>query len=88
MIGVGVALTLPVLSAAAASGLPPAQFAVGSAVNQTCRQVGGAVGIAILVAILGKGHLHVDTFRHVWIYAAGMAGFTGAIGLLLRPKGN
>jgi MFS family permease len=86
MIGVGVALTLPVLSAAAASGLPPAQFAVGSAVNQTCRQVGGALGIAILVAILGKGHVEVDTFRHLWIYAAVMAGSTGVIGLLLPAK--
>jgi MFS family permease len=86
MIGLGVALTLPVLSAAAASCLPPAQFAVGSAVNQTCRQVGGALGIAILVAILGKGSLEVDTFRHLWIYAAVMAGSTGAISLLLRAK--
>jgi hypothetical protein len=86
MIGLGVALTLPVLSAAAASSLPPAQFAVGSAVNQTCRQVGGAIGIAILVAILGQGHVGVDTFRHLWIYSAAMAASTGVISLfLLRP---
>ncbi len=85
MIGVGTGLTFPVLSAAAVSNLPPAHFAVGSAVNQTCRHVGGAIGIAILVALLGHGEPTVDVFRHVWIYSAAMAVSTGLIGLLLRP---
>jgi EmrB/QacA subfamily drug resistance transporter len=88
MMGIGVALTLPVLSAAAASGLPPAQFAVGSAVNQTCRQVGGALGIAVLVAILGQGQAGVGTFRHLWIYCAAMAACTGVISLLLPPRAS
>jgi len=41
------------------SALPPSRvfeakrYAVGSAVNQTARQVGGALGVAILVVILG-----------------------------------
>jgi EmrB/QacA subfamily drug resistance transporter len=86
MVGVGVGLTLPVLSGAAVSGLPPAHFAVGSAVNQTCRQVGGAVGIAILVALLGKGtagQATLSTFRHLWIYSAMMAMSTGVISSLL-----
>ena len=39
--GLGIGLTFPVLSAAAVSSLHPERFAVGSAVNQTARQVGG-----------------------------------------------
>jgi EmrB/QacA subfamily drug resistance transporter len=84
MIGVGVALTLPVLSAAAVSSLPRGHFAVGSAVNQTCRQVGGALGIAVLVALLGKRQVGAGTFRHLWIYSAAMAASTGVLSLLLR----
>src|ERR1019366_8113303 len=53
VVGLGIGLTFPVLSAAAVSSLQPERFAVGSAVNQTARQVGGALGIALLVVILG-----------------------------------
>ena len=51
--GLGIGLTFPVLSAAAVSSLHIERFAVGSAVNQTARQVGGAFGVALLVVILG-----------------------------------
>ena len=51
--GVGVALTFPVLSAAAVAGLPPERFGVGGAVNQTARQMGAVLGVALLVSILG-----------------------------------
>ena len=64
------------LSAAAVSSLHPERFAVGSAVNQTARQVGGAFGVALLVVILGTPHTPVaalDNFRHLWWYAAAMA---------------
>ncbi len=54
LVGVGIGLTFPVLGAAAVSSVPAERFAVGSAVNQTCRQVGGALGVAVLVALLGN----------------------------------
>ena len=49
VVGLGIGLTFPVLSAAAVSSLHHERFAVGSAVNQTARQVGGALGVALLV---------------------------------------
>jgi len=61
--GLGIGLTFPVLSAAAVSSLHPERFAVGSAVNQTARQVGGAFGIALLVVILGT---RVGWWRWRW----------------------
>jgi EmrB/QacA subfamily drug resistance transporter len=88
LVGVGIGLAFPVLGAAAASSLSAQSFAVGSAINQTCRQVGGALGIAILVALLGDGTAGpaaLAGFRHLWVYAAVMAALTGAISLLLRP---
>ena len=87
--GVGIGLTFPVLGAAAVSSLPPDRFAVGSAVNQTARQVGGALGIALLAVLLGAastGPAALSHFRHLWWFAAAMAVASGLASLLLeRP---
>jgi hypothetical protein len=89
--GLGIGLTFPVLSAAAVSSLPPERFAVGGAVNQTARQVGGAIGVALLVAILGAPTSvasAVDHFHHLWIYAAVMTFTSGLVcSLLPGPVG-
>jgi EmrB/QacA subfamily drug resistance transporter len=72
--GLGVALTFPVLSAAAVAGLPMDRFGIGGAVNQTARQMGAVLGIALLVAILGAPASldeAVTAFRHAWLLCAG-----------------
>jgi len=51
--GTGVGLTLPTLMATAAGSLPPHSFATGSAVVNMIRQIGLAVGVAVLVVVLG-----------------------------------
>ncbi len=86
--GLGIGLTFPVLSAAAVSSLHQERFAVGSAVNQTARQVGGAFGIALLVVIIGTPHGLADALSHfhdLWWYAAGMAAMSGLTCTLIRP---
>jgi len=85
--GLGIGLTFPVLGATAVSSLHQERFAVGSAVNQTARQIGGAVGVALLVVILGNPHSDVAalaTFRHLWWYGAAMVTLAGAVCVLLR----
>jgi EmrB/QacA subfamily drug resistance transporter len=85
--GLGIGLTFPVLSAAAVSSLHIERFAVGSAVNQTARQVGGAFGVALLVVILGTPRSPMDAlvhFRHLWAFAATMAVLSGLVTTLLR----
>ena len=92
--GLGIGLTFPVLSAAAVSSLHPERFAVGSAVNQTARQVGGAFGVALLVVILGAPAGPVAAlagFHHLWWYCAGTAALAGGLCILLgagRPAGT
>jgi len=91
VVGLGIGLTFPVLSAAAVSSLHPQRFAVGSAVNQTARQIGGALGVALLVVILGTPTSAVDAlanFHHLWWFAATMAALSGAVCLLLGPPGS
>jgi hypothetical protein len=58
--GLGVGLTLPSLTSAAASSLPPARFATGSAVFTMSRQIGFVLGTAILVALLGDAGARSD----------------------------
>ncbi len=85
--GLGIGLTFPVLSAAAVSSLHVERFAVGSAVNQTARQVGGAFGVALLVVILGNPRSPASAlvnFRHLWAFAAAMAVLSGLVTTLLR----
>jgi len=88
--GLGIGLTFPVLSAAAVSSLHIERFAVGSAVNQTARQVGGAFGVALLVVILGTPRSAVDAlagFHHLWAFAAAMAVASGLVTTGLKRGG-
>ena len=89
IIGLGIGLTFPVLSAAAVSSLHPNRFAVGSAVNQTARQIGGAVGIALLVVILGTPHSAAEAlghFHNLWWYAATTTALSGIACTVISHK--
>jgi EmrB/QacA subfamily drug resistance transporter len=90
--GIGVGLTLPTMMATGASSLPSHSFATGSAVVNMLRQIGLAIGVALLVAILGTPGSPAEVLdvyeRASWVIAAlSFAG--GAIGLALlarRPR--
>jgi hypothetical protein len=72
--GAGVGLTLPTFMAAGLSSLPPQSFATGAAVINMIRQTGLALGVAILVAVLGSSAGHgaaaLHAFRHGWTVIA------------------
>jgi EmrB/QacA subfamily drug resistance transporter len=90
--GIGVGLTLPTLMAAAAASLPPHSFATGSAVINMIRQTGLALGVAVLVAVLGTAAAHqtprLDAYQYAWWLAAAIsaAGIVPAL-ILLRGFG-
>jgi EmrB/QacA subfamily drug resistance transporter len=54
--GIGVGLVIPSLTGAVAATLPPERLATGIAVQTTGRQLGSALGFAILIAVLGTPH--------------------------------
>jgi hypothetical protein len=90
LVGTGVGLTLPTLTATAASSLPPQRFATGSAVITMARQVGFTVGVAVLIAVLAKPLTPADrlvAFHHGWetIAAIGFLGAAAASLLIRRP---
>jgi EmrB/QacA subfamily drug resistance transporter len=88
--GIGVGLTLPTMMSTASSSLPPQSFATGSAVVNMIRQTGIALGVAVLVAVLGtttrRGLTELSAFRHAWWVTAviAFAGIGPAIALLRR----
>lgn len=71
--GVGVGATLPLLGSAALAAVPGGRFATASAVLSSTRQLGGVLGIAILVVIIGTPTpaTVLDVLPHGWIFCAG-----------------
>ena len=79
--GIGVGLMLPSLGGAATAPLPPQRFATGSALYAMTRQIGIALGVAGLVAILGTatGASAVTAFHHAWIFMMACGLLAGAV---------
>jgi EmrB/QacA subfamily drug resistance transporter len=84
--GIGVGLTLPTFMATGAAALPPHSFATGSAVINMLRQIGLAIGVALLIAVLGSPHspaatLHV--YERASLVVAAIAVVAGVVALVL-----
>ena len=58
VLGAGMGLINAPITVAAVSGMPPAQAGVASAIASTSRQVGFALGVAIIGAVTGAGDAH------------------------------
>jgi len=89
--GIGVGLTLPTLMATGTASLPPHSFATGSAVVNMFRQIGLAIGVAVLIALLGSPHSPaavLGAYQHAsWaIVAISLAGGLAALALLLPRR--
>jgi EmrB/QacA subfamily drug resistance transporter len=83
--GISAGLTQAPLFAAAGT-LPPDRATTGSAVLNMARQVGSAVGVAVVVVILGTGAAHtVADFHHVWA-AEAIAGLIAALAIAVTAR--
>ena len=88
--GSGVGLVIPTLTGAGASSLAPERFATGAAVLTMGRQVGSALGIAMLVAVLGTGLVTLSDFHSGWLISVfggvSAAGALAALGPAARAR--
>jgi hypothetical protein len=84
--GIGIAMAFPTLTTAAVEALPPRLYATGSGLNATARQLGGVLGIAIVIAILGQsaiaGH---HSFVNAWAFVA-IAALLSSVAVLLLGR--
>ena len=80
--GIGVGLVIPSLTGAVAATLPPERLATGIAVQTTGRQIGSALGFAILIAVLGTPHSAGD-FTAAWKFMIISSLLAGAALLLV-----
>jgi EmrB/QacA subfamily drug resistance transporter len=93
--GAGVGLVIPTLTSIATSSLPPARFATGSAVLAMARQIGVALGVAVLVAVVGTPTSPADAvagFQDGYVFLIGVAlaaalaiGSIGRVGAVSAP---
>jgi EmrB/QacA subfamily drug resistance transporter len=88
VIGIGIGIAMPTLIGTATADLAPAQAATGSAVVNTARQTGYALGVAGLVAILGsQTTVHTrGAFENGWVYVTALVLISAAAALLIRRR--
>ncbi len=87
ILGTGAGLTFPTLSGAAVGSVPGPRFAVATSLNSVARQLGAALGVAILIAIIGTpapAHA-LHAFEHGWAFAGAcfLVGSLACLGLVL-----
>jgi MFS family permease len=83
--GIGVGLVLGPLPAAATMSLPADRFATGTAVFGMARQLGAAIGVAVLVALLADPTPD-ELFSHLqrgWAFCLGAGVVAGLAGLAI-----
>ncbi|MBO9531916.1 MAG: DHA2 family efflux MFS transporter permease subunit [Solirubrobacteraceae bacterium] len=85
--GFGVGLVLPSMAGAAFGGLPPALMSTGIAVFSVARQVGSALGVALLVAVLGDlAGGGAEAAKHGYLLQVGVALAAGLVALGIRTE--
>ncbi len=85
ILGIGAGAVFPQLGSAAQAAAPNAPFATTTALNSVARQLGAALGIALLVAIVGTpGPTEVlGAFHHGWTMSAVIFAVVAVGGLAL-----
>jgi MFS family permease len=81
--GAAIGLLLVGLSGAAVAGLAPARFGVGGAVNNAVRQLGGVIGTAFAVVLIGKPDTPLAGFQTTFLWIAGLGAVTAAIAIFI-----
>ncbi len=88
--GIGVGLCISTISSSATAFLPQPKFAMGSALNNTARQIGAALGVAVVSSMLvsaAKSDDPIAGFHNAWTFISVAVLLAGAamLALFRRP---
>ena len=70
--GIGAGISFPTISGVAVAGAPGERFATATAITGVARQIGAAIGVAVLIAVVGTPATTLDDFERGWALAAGI----------------
>ena len=86
LLGLGAGTLFPNLSGAAVASAPGQSFATATGLNSVSRQLGAAIGVAVVVAVIGTpSPLHaLSAFDHAWSFGAACLFFVALGSLLVR----
>ena len=90
VLAIGIGVTFPLVSAIAVAHAPGSRYAGATALNSAIRQIGAALGVAILVALVGvlsPGDVE-QAFERAWLFCVVCFGLVavGSLGLgRVRP---
>jgi NTE family protein len=87
LLGIGAGTLFPNLSGTAVAAAPGESFATATGLNSVARQVGAALGVAVVIAIIGAPTALTAhaVFDHAWTFGAACM-FAAGIGCLLVGK--
>lgn len=79
--GIGFGLTYPMIASASVRGVSAGDLSVASASNRTALQIGNAIGIALVVALLGnpQGPEALPEFQRAWLLLGAMSLVTAVL---------
>ena len=83
--GIGVAFAFPMISAASVRDVPPSDLSIATAVTRAASQVGQAVGVALVLMLIGSGAADFDRFRACWWMLCGFCVIAAVTTLGLGP---
>ena len=86
LLGIGAGVLFPNLSGTAVASAPGGSFATATGMNSVARQIGAALGVAVVVAIIGTPTpaTAFTAFHHAWTFSAICLFATGLGGMLVR----
>ena len=84
-VGLGAALAIPTVTALLVDSVPAERAGTASGVLNTCRQLGGALAVAVFGALVAHRESFLDGLRVSLLIAALLLLATTAASLLLRP---
>jgi MFS transporter, DHA2 family, methylenomycin A resistance protein len=85
LVGLGSSLAIPTTTALLLSSVPAERAGTASGVLNTCRQLGGALAIAVFGALVARPETFLDGLRASLLIAALLLLVTTAASLQLRP---